>query len=300
MRPDLSFITINYNGLDDTCQLLKSLSEVVTSLEWEAIVVDNGSKEPEAEQIKQCFKDDSRIKVIEAGRNLGFAAGNNLGIKKARGRAMMLINNDTYVLHDGFRQLFDRLMNDGSIGAVCPKLRFDEEPKLIQYAGFTRLTSVTLRNRSIGCGEPDNGQYDTPAETYFAHGAAVMFNWETLQKAGMMSEDYFLYYEEMDWSEAIRRAGLQIWYDPTQTVFHKESHTIGQQSPTRCYYLTRNRLVFARRNRRWAVRMLCYIYLYIIGLLRDVPRHLWHRRADLAAATIRGLAAFITLKVSRP
>ncbi|MBO4906340.1 MAG: glycosyltransferase family 2 protein [Bacteroidaceae bacterium] len=298
-RPDLSFITINYNGIEDTTQLIESLLAHVSSLKWEIIVVDNGSKEDEAIKLKEKFADSPQVKVIEAGSNLGFAAGNNKGIKKARGRAMMLINNDTYVTDDHFSELYHRLMDDDTIGAVCPKLRFDEEPKLIQYAGFTPLTSITLRNQGIGCGEHDNGQHDTPSSTAFAHGAAVMFKWETLQRAGMMSEDYFLYYEEMDWSEHIRRAGLQIWYDPAQTVFHKESHTIGQQSVTRTYYMSRNRLIFARRNRRWPLRWCCYLYLYILGFVRDIPRHLLHRRPDLAVATLKGLAAFPFTKTSR-
>lgn len=298
-RPDLSFITINYNGMADTCQLIQSLMDVVQSVTWEIIVVDNGSRNSEAEQLMSKYADVPQVKIINSGANLGFAGGNNIGIKKARGRAMMLINNDTYVVEDSFDKLYHRLMADENIGAVCPKLRFDEEPKLIQYAGFTPLSLITLRNKGIGCCEPDNGQYDTAYKTAFMHGAAVMFNWHTLQKAGMMTEDYFLYYEEMDWSEQIRRAGLEIWYDPAQTVFHKESSTVGQQSTTRIFYITRNRLLFARRNRRIPLRWLCYIYIYIIGIARDVPKHIIHRRMDLALATLRGLLVFPFVKVSR-
>lgn len=298
-RPDLSFITINYNGMEDTCQLIESLFDVVKSVSWEIIVVDNASANAEVEQLKAKYAETPQVKIIASKTNLGFAGGNNIGIKKARGRALMLINNDTYVVDDGFSKIYQRLMADENVGAVCPKLRFDEEPKLIQYAGFTPMSAITLRNSGIGSCEPDNGQYDTPSKTAFVHGAAVMFNWQTLQKAGMMTEDYFLYYEEMDWSEQIRRAGLEIWYDPSQTVYHKESHTIGQQSTTRTFYLTRNRLLFARRNRRIPLRWLCYIYIYIIGIVRDVPRHIIQRRMDLALATLRGLIVFPFIKVSR-
>ena len=282
-RPDLSFITINYNGLEDTRQLIESLLTYVNSLTWEVIVVDNGSKNDEVERLRQLYANVPQVKII----------------KKARGRAMMLINNDTYVTADHFDVLYNRLMSDEAIGAVCPKLRFDEEPKLIQYAGFTTMSTITLRNKGVGCGEPDNGQYDTPSQTAFVHGAAVMFNWETLQRAGMMSEDYFLYYEEMDWSEHIRRSSMQIWYDPAQTVFHKESHTIGQQSATRTFYMTRNRLLFARHNRRWPIRWACYIYLYIIGIVRDIPKYVLQHRSDLAQAALKALVVFPFTKKSR-
>lgn len=293
--PELSFITINYNGLSYTTALLRSLQSVVTSVAWEVIVVDNGSTADEAGELRRLFSDDERVNVVEAGANLGFAAGNNLGIRSAKADALMLINNDTFVEEDHFRQLLNRL-EDSSIGAVCPKLRFADGERLIQYAGFTDLSAVTLRNSGIGCCEHDRGQYDTACPTAFAHGAALLFTRRTLALAGWMTEQYFLYYEEMDWSMLIRRAHLQIWYDPVQTVFHRESQTTGQNSPLRTFYMTRNRLLFAHRNRNGLTRLLCYAYLMAVYLLRDIPVHLLHLRPALAWATLRGIFAFFIRK----
>lgn len=294
--PELSFITINYNGRNDTTALIRSLRDVIRSVEWEVVVVDNGSLDDELAEIHSTFGDDPRIRYVQSQSNLGFAGGNNLGIRYATGRYLMLINNDTFVEEDHFRELLQRIEGNGCIGAVSPKLRYAVGERRIQYAGFTDLSVITLRNSGIGCGDADEGQYDEARQTAFAHGAALLFPRSTLERAGWMSEDYFLYYEEMDWSMQIRRAGLQIWYEPVQTVFHKESQTTGQASPVKAFYMTRNRLLFARRNRPAPTRWLCYAYLTAVALLRDIPAALLHRRNDLASATLRGLKAFFRQK----
>ena len=288
---DISIITINYNGLKDTCELLDTLPLEDDSVE--VIVVDNASKEDEATQIEQCYP---QIKVIRSKENLGFAGGNNLGIQAAQGKYLFFLNNDTLlrckkedVRCKMFLPFIERLGSSPKIGAVCPKIKFSWGENLIQYAGYTPLSKITMRNHSIGFGEADNGQYDTPHSTPYAHGAAMMVKREVIDKAGLMPECYFLYYEELDWSMMIRRAGYDIWYEPACTVFHKESQTTGQNSPLRTYYITRNRLMFVKRNNPNVTRYLSYLYLIGIVALRDIIKYTLQRRPDLAKATIKGL-----------
>ena len=176
---------------------------------------------------------------------------------------------------------------------VCPKIRFTWGEKPIQFAGYTPLSRITMRNQAIGCGESDHGQYETAHPTPYAHGAAMMVKRETIEKAGLMPECYFLYYEELDWSMMIRRAGYDIWYEPAMTVYHKESQTTGQQSPLRTYYITRNRLLFVKRNNLSATRYLSYIYLIAIVACRDMLKYTLQRRFDLARATIKGIRDFL-------
>ena len=288
----LSIITINYNGLKDTCELLGTLPLEDNSLE--VIVVDNASKENEASIIEQRYP---MVKVIRSPQNLGFAGGNNLGIKAAHGRYMFFLNNDTVLRHQtsDIRPLIDRLESTDKIGAVCPKIRFSWEHHPIQYAGYTPLSPITMRNHAIGFGEDDHGQYDTPHPTPYAHGAAMMVKREVIDKAGFMPECYFLYYEELDWSMMIRRAGYDIWYEPACTIYHKESQTTGQASALRTYYVTRNRLLFVRRNNRSHTRYVTYLYLIIVVAGKDLLKHLLQRRTDLAKATIRGILHFVKL-----
>ena len=288
---DISIITINYNGYKDTCELIASLPLEDNSIE--VIVVDNASKEDEATLIEQHYP---QVKVIRSQKNLGFAGGNNLGIHAAHGKYLFFLNNDTLLKHhtSAISLLVNRLESSPKIGAVCPKIRFTWDDNPIQFAGYTPLSSITMRNRAIGCSEPDYGQYDTAHPTPYAHGAAMMVKREVIEKAGLMPECYFLYYEELDWSMMIRRAGYDIWYEPSVTVYHKESQTTGQQSPLRTYYITRNRLLFVKRNDLSATRYLSYIYLICIVACRDILKYMFQRRFDLAKATIKGIRDYMS------
>lgn len=290
----LSIITVNYNGLQDTCAMLDCIPANLPSTE--VIVVDNASSNDEATVLEQHYPN---IRVIRSSENLGFAGGNNLGIKAASGKYLYFVNNDTEFLPFNVEPLISRMENNPNIGMVCPKIRFFAPPRLIQFAGYTPLSAVTVRNHGIGCGEPDNGQHDTAHPTPYAHGAAMMVRREAIERAGLMPEDYFLYYEELDWSVMIRRAGYEIWYEPASEIFHKESATTGQNSPLRTYYIMRNRLLFVRRNGKGLKKALAYIYIIGIVSLRDIIRHTLSRRFDLVSATINGVTDFIKGKFGK-
>ena len=291
MKIEVSIITINYNGLDDTCALIESIpfNENV-----EVIVVDNASKNHEAEQLSQRYP---QIKIIKSERNLGFAGGNNLGIQTAQGRYMFLINNDTVFKDFNIQALIDRLESSSNIGIVCPKIRFAWGNNPIQFAGYSRLSRISVRNHAIGFNEDDYGQYNTAHQTPYAHGAAMLIKREAMDKVGLMPECYFLYYEELDWSMMFTKAGYQIWYEPKCSIYHKESQTTGQNSPIRIYYLSRNRLLLVRRNPNEFNKRLAYIYLIGIVALRDILKYTFSAQFDLLRATFRALKDFINTKL---
>ena len=288
----LSFITINYNGLKYTDELIKSIP---FNNEMEVIVVDNASTQDEASIIAERYP---QVKVIRSPHNLGFAGGNNLGIKEAKGKYILLINNDTYFKKYNIAPLIERLESSDKIGIVCPKLCFAWGNNPIQYAGYTPLSPITVRNRAIGFGEEDHGQYDLPHPTPYAHGAAMLIKREAINKVGLMPECFFLYYEEIDWSMMFTRAGYEIWYDPACTVYHKESQTTGQNSPLRTYYITRNRLLLVKRNYKGINKYLSYIYLIGIVGLRDILKYTVTRQSSLFKAVLKGLRDFINSKFS--
>ena len=283
----LSVITVNYNGLHDTCALLDHLT--FDHNDTEVIVVDNGSANNEAETIAARY---SNVKCVRSERNLGFAGGNNLGIRHAHGKYLFFVNNDTEVSMDDIDRLIKRIDTSEHIGIVCPKIRFYYGDRHIQYAGFTPMSRITCRNRGIGYDEADIGQYDTPRQTAFAHGAAMMARRDTVNKVGLMPECYFLYYEEMDWSMMMKRNGYQIWYEPSATVYHKESQSTGANSPLKTYYLTRNRLLFIKRNSEH-FRLLSYLYMICIVATRDILKNILCAKPKLAQATIKGVIDFL-------
>ena len=283
---ELSIITVNYNGLNDTCALIDSIP---FNEDMEVIVVDNGSAENEAKVLQERY---SYIKAIRSDHNLGFAGGNNLGIKAAKGKYLFLINNDTVFKNFNPQVLINRLEFSPKIGMVCPKIRFAWEDNPIQFAGYTPLSPITVRNKAIGFGEEDKGQYDTPRQTPYAHGAAMMLKREVIDKVGLMPECYFLYYEELDWSMMMTRAGYEIWFEPASTIYHKESQSTGQNSPLRTYYITRNRLLLVKRNWSGFTKYLSYCYLILIVASRDILKYSLQGQFRLANAVIKGIFNF--------
>ena len=287
MKIEVSIITINYNGLEDTCALIETIP---FNENMEVIVVDNASKNQEADTIAQRYP---QVKVIHSERNLGFAGGNNLGIQSAQGKYFFLINNDTIFKEFNIQVLIDRMISSPDIGIVCPRIRFAWGNNPIQYAGYSRLSRISIRNHAIGFNEEDHGQYDTAHPTPYAHGAAMFISRDAIDKVGLMPDCYFLYYEELDWSMMFTYAGYQIWYEPKCTIYHKESKSTGQNSPLRTYYLTRNRLLLVRRNPQEFNKTLAYIYLIGIVALRDIAKYTFFSRFDLLKATLHGLRDFI-------
>ena len=280
---ELSIITVNYNGLKDTCALIDSIP---FNEDMEVIVVDNGSQVNEASILQTKYP---HIKTIRNDQNLGFAGGNNLGIKVARSKYLYLINNDTIFKDFNPQVLIKRLESSRKIGLVCPKIRFAWNNNPIQFAGYTPLSRITIRNHAIGFGEEDIGQYDTPHQTPYAHGAAMILKREVIDKVGLMPECFFLYYEELDWSMMITRAGYEIWYEPASTIYHKESQSTGQNSPLRTFYITRNRLLLVKRNWSGLTKLLSYCYLITIVAPRDILKYVVHGQFSLARAVIKGI-----------
>lgn len=287
----ISIITVNYNGFNDTCELIDTLPLNDDSLE--VIVIDNASEKNEALLIEARYPN---VKAIRSNTNLGFAGGNNLGINAATGKYLFFINNDTIIKDFNINVLINRLESSSKIGMVCPKIRFAWEDNPIQFAGYTELSRITLRNKAIGFGEKDMGQHNTPHPTPYAHGAAMLVKREALEKVGKMPECYFLYYEEYDWSIMFRRAGYEIWYEPLFTIYHKESKSTGQNSPLKTYYITRNRLLLARRNEKTYIKYIIYCYLIGIVALRDILKYSISGNFKLAAATTKGIINFLKMK----
>jgi len=260
-KPLISVITLNYNQIKVTCEFLDSMRKI-TYPNYEIILVDNASVENPTDLIKSKYPE---IILIVAEKNFGFTGGNNLGILNAKGDFYFIVNNDTEVTSDLLEQMIEPFFRDPSIGMVSPKIKYFSNPQLIQYAGFSEVNPFTGRGKSKNEAKIDNGQYDKAGYTAYAHGAAMLVKKEVVEKVGMLPEHFFIYYEELDWSAHIRRAGYKIFYQPTGVIYHKESITMGKESALKAYYHTRNRILFMRRNAN-ALHFMVFIFflLFII------------------------------------
>ncbi|MDR0971148.1 MAG: glycosyltransferase family 2 protein [Bacteroidales bacterium] len=292
--PLISFITVNFNGLGDTIELILSLKKNIKSFTYEIIVVDNASRMDETAALSHLWDD---VICIRSDHNLGFAGGNNLGIDVARGQYLFFINNDTYILEDNLKYLIYRLTSDPNIGGVSPKLLFHEPFNTIQFAGFTEFTHYTVRNEIIGFCQPDNGQFQKAHPTPYLHGAAMVFKREVIEKVGKMPEIFFLYYEEMDWCSKIKRAGYELWYEPLSVIYHKESRSTGKDSAMKIYYHTRNRLLFAYRNiDSKKVRILSMWYQLLLANTSHILKYFFRGNFSGAKAIISGELDFLFIR----
>lgn len=279
----VSIITVNYNGVADTCEMIDSFCRHET-YPYEIIVVDNGSRLPEAEEIKRRYP---KVKVVQ-NSNTGFAGGNNAALKVTEGSYLFFINNDTFITEPILESMVQRLESAPENGGVSPMIKFAEAPDTLQYAGFTPLSSITLRNASIGYMEKCSPRFGIARETAALHGAAMMVKRDVLQRVGPMTEVYFLFYEELDWSAQMLCAGYKLWYEPAATVYHKEAMTARKDSPLREFYLSRARMMYARRNVLGIEKLLCCLYTTCVAAPKKSLLYLLHGKVALALAVIRG------------
>lgn len=284
MDPLVSIITINYNQLQYTLDLIESLHRSEYQ-NLEIIVVDNASKENPASILKERFPD---VHVIVSRENLGFAGGNNLGIRAATGKYLLFLNNDTEITPDTIRPLINFCEQHPDAGVVSPKILFHNSGETIQYVGASRINPYTGRNSRPGFGETDKGQYTSTRKTEYAHGAAMLVPGAVIDKVGGMPEEFFLYYEELDWCESIKNHGYNIYVVPESRVYHKESMSIGKKSTLKTYYMTRNRLLFMRRHTNGFTKLSWMLFFVVFSIPKNSLAYLFKGEMDHLKAFWKG------------
>lgn len=265
--PLVSIISVNFNANDVTEEFLDSIQK----LEYpnlEVVVVDNASTENPIPYLSQKFP---FVKFIRSETNLGFAGGNNLGINASNGEYLFFVNNDTVFDQDLILSLLSVFTENPRIGGVSPKIIY-EGTSIIQYAGYTPL-SFTARNKAIGHQCMDSEDFSDVISTPYLHGAAMMISRKVIKKVGPMPEIYFLYYEELDWSEQIRDAGFQLAVDRRVSILHKASVSVGKESPIKTYYMIRNRWLFIRRNGSLSQKVFFALYTSLVIFPKDLLKH---------------------------
>lgn len=279
----MSFITVNYNSLHDTLEFLLCC-EKLTYKNIEVFVVDNASKEDPRNEIMSPFP---WVKYIRSEKNLGFAGGNNLAVRQATGEYLFFLNNDTLLFPDFLEKIVDFMQSHPDAGMASPKVLFGNGTT-IQYAGTTGINFLG-RGHRIGLHEEDHGQYDKTYKTVYGHGAALIVPRKVVAEVGEMPEEFFLYYEEHDWCERVKRHGYNMYYIGTSSILHKESmSTGGDESYTKVYYLNRNRLLFMRRNFSGLKLAAGVLYFYIISVPKNTLKYLFKGKIQLARGILKG------------
>jgi GT2 family glycosyltransferase len=159
-------------------------------------------------------------------------------------------------------------------GMVSPLICYDLDQtggkETIQFAAMTALHKVTGRNLMIGRMEENRGQYKEPLKTAYVHGAAMMVRSSIIQEVGLMNDHFFLYYEEMDWSARAARLGYDVLTIPTAKIYHRESLSVGEDSPLKTYFQTRNRIYFVLRNFPFWGKLVFFLFFTFITLPKNL------------------------------
>ena len=280
---EASVVIVNHDGLrylDEclTAVLAQELEPGRPGEGFEAILVDNASADGSAEHVERRFP---CVRVVRLAANLGFAGGNNAGIREARGRHVVLLNNDTRVRPGWLKALIDAADSDRGGGAVAAKLVFLDPPGTIQTAGWLMLSDGSGADR--GFREPDRGQYDQREEVFGACGASVLYRREMLADVGVFDDSFFMYYEDADLNWRMRLRGWRVIYEPAAVVDHVHAGSSGEWSPFFTFHVDRNRLLMITKNAPPGFVVRAYVHFTRMAAWNALGRGiLWPTRRRLA------------------
>jgi GT2 family glycosyltransferase len=236
--PVASAIVLNYNGRGFVEESVRSLlDQDLPGLE--VLVVDNGSTDGSADEIERTFA--GRVRVLRSPRNLGFGAGNNLGIREARGRHVILLNNDAVAAPTFARELVAAAESDDSVGMVAAKVLEYARRDVIDTVGH--LLYPDGLNRGRGRLETDRGQYDACRTSLFPSGAAALYTRRMLDDIGLFDETFFLYGDDAELGLRGRVAGWGCALAPRAMAYHHYSRSAGAYSRLKAFYVERNRVL---------------------------------------------------------
>lgn len=213
-------------------------------------MIDNGSTDESLEFIQDYYPE---IKIIVLEDNLGFAKGYNDGLQHIANPYLILLNSDVRVTKGWANALISRLQSSSRIAAVQPKIRSDENPSMYEYAGAAGgqmdiLNYPYCYGRTPAGVDTDSGQYETAKEIFWASGAAMAIRNDTFKKIGGFESILFAHQEEIDLCWRLKRAGYQIWYEPTSLVYHLGGGTLDYDSPSKTFLNFRNNQIIILKN----------------------------------------------------
>lgn len=252
----IGIVIVNYNGEKDTNELLDSLEKIKSNGFFvEIYIIDNGSTAN-----INCSDRPMVCHYQKNKNNLGFVVANNQGIKLALQNGadyVCLLNNDTTIHPDFLQKLIFSFEKDEKVGVACPKIYFypghefhkdryseSEKGKIIWYAGgLIDWKNIYCSHRGVD--EVDKGQYDKETETDFATGCCMLIKKEVFEKIGFFAEEYFAYFEDVDFCIRAKKSGYEIKYVPQSAIWHKNASSSGGPGSKLHFFLQeRNRIYF--------------------------------------------------------
>lgn len=295
--PLVYIILVNYNGYKDTIECINSLKKIDYS-NYKIIIVDNASSD---NSVRILQKKLNNCKIIESKRNLGFAGGNNLGIKYAldnKADYVLLLNNDTLVEPSFLTNMINSFKVDYNIGLVGCKIMYYPEKNIIWYGGGY-IDWFKFIGVHYGIKQIDKGQCNREKEIDFMTGCCMLIKREVFEKVGLLTEDYFMYLEDVDFCVKVKNSAYKIWYNSQAIIYHKVGFSSGgEESPFSIEWGTRNRLLFMNKYKNNVTRfnfILSNIFFYITRVIRYFQYSLDGEKYK-SKAIIEGIKNFLDIK----
>ncbi len=270
-----AIILVNWNSFDYTAQCIDSLNRV-TRKEFSVIVVDNGSHDNSGQQLKEKFP---HILLIEAGSNLGFTGGNNLGLAyslREQFQYSLLLNNDTEVAPDFLGLLTDYMDNHPDIGVIQPKI-FYHHDKTLLWDGGSYFNPVLGIAYTRGLGKIPGSRYNCIKDVDWVTGCCFLTRNSILQETGLLAKNFFIYYEDVDLSFRIKKKGYRLVFYPDSVIYHiagasqkrKEKGKEGFVNPFVHYLNTRNRIWLLKKHTPsiFIPTVILYTFFYTLALM---------------------------------
>jgi GT2 family glycosyltransferase len=243
-------VVLNWNGREDTLLCLASLTRVAHP-DLGIVCVDNGSVDGSQQAVRERFPE---VVLIEAGANLGYAGGNNLGLRHALEHGagwVALVNNDATVAEDVIEGFERAARERPRAGMLAGKVYFADRPGTIWFAGQRVSELLGYSGRPRGYGRPDEPRYEAVCSTDRAVGALMAVSRKAIDAVGLLDEDLFAYVEDVDWALRVRRAGLEVVFAPEARAWHRVSASTGGEAASThtLYYGVRNTVTVLERRR---------------------------------------------------
>ncbi len=280
-RPRITTVVLNTNRRDDTLNCLASLAQS-TYAPHHILVLDNSSTDGSVEAIQARYP---QVQIERLRENLGYAGNNNVGIRLALQQGadwVFVLNEDTLVEPDCLDRLMEAAAADPAIGVVGPMVYTFDPGQVISSAGGRVLWPIADAV-NVGMGEVDQGQY--PARPVdFINGCGLLISRAAIERAGVLDETFFIYFEETDWCARVRQAGFRVHFEPAARMRHKAPIHWSGFGPSTLYYVTRNRLRFFVRHTPVQHKPLA-VWRAVSGAVRGIYGHRRAGRPEHARAT---------------
>jgi GT2 family glycosyltransferase len=259
----VSIIIVNWNGKQWLGDCLSSIFKQDYK-NFEIVVVDNRSTDGSIEYLRENFP---QVKVVQNHENLGFAEGNNIGVRHTQGSLVLLLNNDTVVTQDFLSKLVEKMLSALSIGACQPKIRLLDQPDRLDSVGSFPTRTGFFRH--YGLNEIDSSQYDHLEEIFSPKGACLLIRKDVFEKINGFDSDFFCYFEETDLAWRIWLAGYRVVLVPQAIIYHKMGATSQKLNFDFVQFHSNKNRINSYIKNLGALNLLCLlpIHLFFYGLI---------------------------------